>query len=74
MAVIAFIIGFTINRPSAARMNKITVAIAAQGTGPTPEQMSEIMGLRKKIFTGTNFIAVLLVLAVAGTSVFRYVG
>jgi hypothetical protein len=74
MSVIAFIIGFTINRPSAARMNKISLAIAAQGTGPTPEQLSEIMGLRKKIFTGTNFIAVLLVLAVAGMSVFRYVG
>jgi hypothetical protein len=33
-----------------------------------------MMALRKKIFTGTNYIAVLLVIAIAGMSVFRYVG
>jgi hypothetical protein len=74
MAFIAFIIGFTVNRPCAAKMNKLSEAIAKQGTPPTPDQLSLIMSLRKKIFIGTNFIAVLLVLAVAGMSVFRYVG
>jgi hypothetical protein len=74
MAFIAFIIGFTINRPSAAKMNKISVAIAKQGAPPTPEQLGEMMALRKKIFIGTNYIAILLVIAIAGMSVFRYVG
>lgn len=74
MAFIAFIIGFTINRPSAAKMNKISVAIVKQGAPPTPEQLSEMMVLRKKIFIGTNYIAILLVIAIAGMSVFRYVG
>ena len=74
MALIAFIIGFTINRPCAAKMNKISAAIIKQGTPPTPEQLNEMMALRKKIFSGTNYIAILLVLAVAGMSVFRYVG
>ena len=74
MAFIAFIIGFTINRPAATKMNKISMAITKQGTPPTPDQLNEMMALRKKIFTGTNYIAILLVLAIAGMSVFRYVG
>lgn len=74
MAVIAFLIGFSINRPSAARINKISTAIGAQGGAPTQEQLNELMALRKKIFTGTNYIAVLLVIAVLGMSIFRYVG
>ena len=74
MAFVAFIVGFTINRPCAAKMNKIGVAIAKQGTPPTPEQLNEIMALRKKLFAGANIIAILLALAVAGMSVFRYVG
>jgi hypothetical protein len=74
MAVIAFIIGFTVNRPCAAKMNKISMAISQQGTPPTPDQLNEIMALRKKLFMGTNYIALLLVIAVAGMSVFRYVG
>ena len=74
MALIAFIIGFTINRPSAAKMNRISMSIAEQGTPPTPEQLNEMMALRKKIFVATNYIAILLVIAVAGMSVFRYVG
>src|SRR5689334_6321778 len=74
MAFIAFIIGFTVNRPSAAKMNKISLAIAKQGTPPTAGQLNEMMALRKKIFIGTNYMAILLVIAIAGMSVFRYVG
>jgi hypothetical protein len=74
LALIAFIIGFSVNRPGAARINKISAAIAAQGGTPTPEQLSEMMALRKKIFTATNYIAFLLAIAVIGMSVFRYLG
>jgi len=74
LALIAFIIGFTVNRPSAARMNKISEAIAKQGGPPTPEQLTEMMQIRKKIFTATNYIAILLGLAIAGMSIFRYAG
>ena len=74
LALIAFIIGFTINRPGAARMNKISATIAAQGGGPTPEQMAEMMAIRKRISSATNYIAVLLAVAVIGMSIFRYVG
>jgi hypothetical protein len=55
-------------------MNRIGQSIAKQGTGPTPEQMNEMTALRNKIFSATNYIAVLLFLAIAGMSIFRYVG
>lgn len=74
MAVIAFIIGFTVNRPAAARINKISQAIGKQGGPPTPEQQSELMALRKKIFTASNYIAILITIAIIGMSIFRYVG
>jgi len=73
MALIAFIIGFTVNRPAAARMNKIGKAIAQSGAAPSSEQMKELMALRNRIFRGTNYIAVLLVIAVIAMSIFRYV-
>jgi hypothetical protein len=72
-AIIAFIIGFTINRPAAGRMNRISTAIAKAGGPPTAEQMQELMALRKKLFTATNYIAILLVITVIAMSIFRYV-
>jgi hypothetical protein len=74
MAFIAFIIGFTVARPAAARINKISLTIAKQGGPPNPDQMNELMALRKKIFTATKYIAILLVVAIVGMSIFRYVG
>jgi uncharacterized membrane protein len=73
LAIIAFIIGFTVNRPVAARINAISDAIAKAGGPPTPEQMQELGALRKKLFTGSNVIAVLLAFVVLAMSIFRYV-
>ena len=73
LAVIAFIIGFTVNRPAAARINGISSAMAKAGGAPTAEQMQELALLRKKLFTGSNIIAVLLLFVVLAMSVFRYV-
>ena len=73
LAIIAFIIGFTVNRPAAARINDIGDAIAKAGGPPTPEQMQELAALRKKLFTASNIIAVILGLVVLAMSIFRYV-
>jgi uncharacterized membrane protein len=73
LAIIAFIIGFTVNRPAAARINAISSAMAKAGGPPTPEQMQELATLRKKLFTGSNIIAVLLTFVVLAMSIFRYV-
>jgi uncharacterized membrane protein len=73
LAVIAFIIGFTVNRPAADRINAISSAIAKSGGPPTPEQIQELAALRKKLFTASNIIAVLLAFVVLAMSIFRYV-
>ena len=73
LAIIAFIIGFTVNRPAAARINTIGDAIAKAGGPPNPEQMQELAALRKKLFTASNIIAVILGLVVLAMSIFRYV-
>jgi uncharacterized membrane protein len=73
LAIIAFIIGFTVNRPAANRINAIGDAIARAGGPPTPEQMQELAALRKKLFTASNIIAVILGLVVLAMSIFRYV-
>jgi uncharacterized membrane protein len=74
LAIIAFIIGFTVNRPVAMRLNKISDAVARSGGAPTPEQMNELMALRKRIFSATNYIAILLTFAVISMAICRYVG
>jgi uncharacterized membrane protein len=73
LAIIAFIIGFTINRPAAARIMAISNAIAKAGGPPTPGQIQELTNLRNRLFTGSNIIAVLLLFAVIAMSIFRYV-
>ena len=74
LAFIAFIIDFTVNRPATMRVNKIGDAVAKSGAAPTNEQMNQLMSLRKRIFTATNYIAVLLTLSVISMSICRYVG
>jgi len=73
MAIIAFIIGFTVNRPAAGRMNKIGKAVEQTGAAPTAEQIQELMMLRNRLFKATNYIAVLLTITVIAMSIFRYV-
>jgi uncharacterized membrane protein len=73
LAIIAFIIGFTVNRPAAARINALGSEIAKAGGPPTAEQLQQLASLRKKLFIGTNVIALLLGLVVLAMSIFRYV-
>ena len=74
LAFIAFIVDLAVNRPAAMRINKISDAIASSGGNATNEQLNAMISLRKKIFTATNFIAVLLALAVVAMAICRYVG
>ena len=73
LAIIAFIIGFTVNRPTADRITKISDAIARSGAPPTNEQLNELLALRNRIFTATGYIAVLLTLTVISMAICRYV-
>ncbi len=71
-AIIDFIIGFSVSRPSSFRIAKIGKAVAAGGGPPTRAQLEELQMLGKRISTATRIIAVLLILVVIGMSVFRY--
>jgi hypothetical protein len=72
LAIIAFIIGFTVSRPASMSIAKIGKAIAAAGGPPFPAQIEELKMLGNRISVATRIIAVLLILAVVGMSVFRY--
>ena len=72
LAIIAFIIGFSVSRPASMRMAKIGKAIAAAGVPPTPAQIEELKMLGRRLGTAGRVIAILLIFAIIGMSVFRY--
>jgi len=74
LAIIAFIIGFLVSRPASMRIARIGKAIAVAGGPPTPAQMDELKMLGKRLGTAGRVIAVLLIFAVIGMSIFRYAG
>ena len=71
-SIIAYIIGIMVNMPAAIRMGAIGKQVAASGAPPTPEQQQTLQRLRKNLFTATNYIALLLVLATACMAVAQY--
>ena len=72
LAIIAFLIGFSVNRPAGMRMAKIGKAVATAGGPPTISQIEELKMLGKRISVAGRVIAILLIFAVVGMSVFRY--
>jgi hypothetical protein len=73
LAILAYLVGITMNLPTINRMNSLGQTIAASGGPPSAEQQSQLMALRKKLFMATNIIAVLLFCAVIGMSIARYI-
>jgi uncharacterized membrane protein len=72
LAIIAFFIGLFVNRPTVVRISHLGQTMAKQGSPPSAEQMQQLMALRKKLFTATNIVAVLLALTVIAMSIVRY--
>ncbi len=73
LAIIAFLIGMTVNRPATIKIAKIGKAFAGAGGPPTPAQLAELTVLRKRLSTASRIIAYLLIFTIVGMSVFRYV-
>ncbi len=71
-ALIAYLIGMFVNRPSVAKMAAIGKAAAEKGGPPSPEQMQELQKLRTKLFKAINATAVLVLLASLAMSMARY--
>ena len=72
-AIIAYIIGLTMNRPAATKMASLAKEIAAGGGKPTPEQIKEVEAARGKLVSGTNLVAIFLAIAVICMAIARYV-
>jgi uncharacterized membrane protein len=73
LTIIAYLIGLTVNRPVVAKIAAMGKAIAAQGAPPSPEQMQQLGILRKRLFTATNIVALLLAFTVIIMSIIRYI-
>ncbi len=70
-ALVAYIIGLTVNRPGALRMEQIGKEIAATGI-PTDEQIHEISKIKNRLTVSTNYIAYLLLFTVVTMAIARY--
>lgn len=73
LAIIAYLEGLFVTRPTVEKINKIGKAIALAGGQSTEEQMQQLMKLRKKIFSANNLVAFLLALTVIAMSLIKYI-
>ena len=72
LAILAFMEGFFVTRPTVLQMNKFSQTIVMSGKPPSDEQMLQLLRFRKKIGTATNMAAYLLLLSVVAMSLIRY--
>lgn len=72
-AIVTFILGLAVTRPTLLRMGALGQEIQSAEGPPTPEQMAEMQALQKRLATAGRIGAVLLVIAVTGMSVARYI-
>lgn len=72
LAIIGFIIGVSVNRPTMIHIGRLGQEIAKAGGPPTAEQAKEMQRLRNRVIRATNVVAVLLVGALVSMSIMRY--
>lgn len=72
LAIIAYLEGIFVTRPTVIKLSRLGGAIAKAGGPPTLEQAQLLMAYRKKIFRANNFVATLLAITVIAMSIVRY--
>ncbi len=72
LGFIALIIGMSVSRPTAARLELLGAAIAQGGAPPTAEQRDQMMRLQSKLARAAQVVAGLMVGAVACMAIARY--
>jgi uncharacterized membrane protein len=70
--LLAFLEGFLIIRPNVEKMNHISKSVAMAGGPPSSEQIQQLMIIRNKIAAASRIGAILLLAAVIGMSLLRY--
>jgi hypothetical protein len=72
-AIVTFILGLVVTRPTPVRMATLGQEIQSAGGPPKPEQMAEMQALQAKLRNAGRMGAILLVIAITGMSVARYI-
>jgi hypothetical protein len=74
LAVLATLIGMTVNTPTAKRLGVLVGRLQGSGQLPSAEDQAELRGLQARLAQATTAVAVLVVLALGAMAVARYVG
>lgn len=72
-AIGAVIVGMAVNSPAARRLGELTGKVEAAGRAPTPDEVAVLQRLQARLAQGSQWVAVLLVLATTAMAVARYV-
>jgi uncharacterized membrane protein len=72
-AIVTFILGLGVTRPTLVRMGALGQEMQSAGGPPKPEQMAQMQSLQTRLATAGRAGAVLLVIAVIGMAVARYI-
>ena len=72
LAILAFLLGISINAPTASRMSTIGQTIAKRGGPPTPDEAAQLQRLQSRLGTASVWVALLLLGAAAAMAVARY--
>ncbi|HZY44153.1 MAG TPA: hypothetical protein VFF70_05310 [Anaerolineae bacterium] len=64
--ILAFVLGFVINRPAAEHMAALSREMQSAGKPPSPEQMAELRAQQQRLSKGGWYGAILLGIAVIG--------
>lgn len=72
VAILALIIGSSMNVPAVMRLGAIQAAVGKRGGPPTPEEAAEMQSLQARMRKGTGIAAVLLTITVILMAVARY--
>jgi uncharacterized membrane protein len=72
LAIIAYLEGLLVTRPTIAKINQLGESIAKAGGPPTAEQAQQLNAYRGKIFKANNFVAFLLAITVIFMSIAKY--
>lgn len=71
-AIATLVLGFAVTKPTVEGLAALGKEIQAGGKPPTPEQMARLQGLQRRMSQALMWTTVLLVIAVAGMAVARY--
>ncbi|HEY3248861.1 MAG TPA: hypothetical protein VGK88_11280 [bacterium] len=71
-AIIGYVWGFLVNKPTADRLGEVGKAVVAAGGPPSPEQAAEMKRLQAKLTNGARLVAYLLGFTVLAMAAARY--